>query len=340
MHTRDMALQSTQGFWPVAAAIGGNFFVTVIKFFAAFASGSSSMLSEAVHSLADTVNQILLLIGLGRSIKKADESFEYGYGNERFFWALISACGVLFVGAGVTLYNGISALTAPHHVEFSSLVFGVLFVSFIVEFYTFLVAARALRKDFPGASWRERLSRADPSTLSVYLEDAVAVLGIFVASVSITLSYYTENAVWDAIGSVIIAVLLGAIAITLIVKNRSYLIGRAMPEELQEEVIELLRVEPAIEKVIDFKSVTVGFGVYRIKCEVEFNGSALLREAYRDKALRAEYEEVHGDFEAFKRFCADYADRIPRLIGKKIDDIEGRIKKLHSGIRHIDIEIN
>jgi len=80
--------------------------------------------------------------------------------------------------------------------------------------------------------------------------------------------------------------------------------------------------------------------VYRIKCEVEFNGSALLREAYRDKALRAEYEEVHGDFEAFKRFCADYADRIPRLIGKKIDDIEARIKKLHSGIRHIDIEIN
>ena len=111
-----MALQSTKGFWPVAAAIGGNFFVTVIKFFAAVTSGSSSMLSEAVHSLADTVNQILLLIGLGRSIKKADESFEYGYGNERFFWALISACGVLFVGAGVTAYNGISALTNPHEV--------------------------------------------------------------------------------------------------------------------------------------------------------------------------------------------------------------------------------
>ena len=247
---------------------------------------------------------------------------------------------MLFVGAGVTLYNGISALTKPHEVEFSALVFGVLFVSFVIESYTFFVAARALRKDFPKADWRERLSRADPSTLSVYLEDAVAVLGILVASVSITLSYYTGNAVWDAVGSVIIAVLLGAIAITLIVKNRSYLIGRAMPDELQEEITELLQAEPAIEKVIDFKSVTVGFGVYRIKCEVEFNGSALLREAYRDKALRAQYEEVNGDFEAFKRFCADYADRIPRLIGKKIDDIEARIKKLHSGIRHIDIEIN
>src|SRR4051812_17270610 len=102
LYTARMALQHTQGFLPVAAAIGGNLFVTVIKFFAASLSGSSSMLSEAIHSLADTINQILLLIGLGRSTKKADVDFEYGYGNERFFWALISACGVLFVGAGVT----------------------------------------------------------------------------------------------------------------------------------------------------------------------------------------------------------------------------------------------
>lgn len=335
-----MALKSTQGFWPVAAAVGGNFFVTAIKFVAALSSGSSSMFSEAIHSFADTVNQVLLLIGLGRSTKKADESFEYGYGNERFFWALISACGVLFVGAGVTAYNGIVALTTTHHVEFSALVFGVLLVSFIVESYTFLIAARTLRRDFPRATWHERLSRADPSTLSVFLEDAVAVIGILVASVSISLSYYTGSGVWDAIGSTVIAALLGIIAVTLIIKNRSYLIGRAMPEELQEKVIELLRTEPAVEKVIDFKSVTVGFGIYRIKCEVEFNGSALLREAYRQQTLRAQYDEVHEDFEAFKRFLADYADRVPRLMGKKIDDIEARIKKLHPGIRHIDIEIN
>lgn len=335
-----MTLKNTKGFWPVLAAVGGNFFVTIIKFSAAVVSNSSSMLSEAIHSLADTINQVLLLIGLQRSTKKADETFEYGYGNERFFWALISACGVFFIGAGVTGFNGIATLARPHHVEFSSLVFGVLFVSFIIEGYTFLVAARALKKDFPDASWNERISQADPSTLSVFLEDAVAVLGIFVASVSIILSYITGNVVWDAMGSLIIAVLLAAVAVTLIVKNRSYLIGKALPKDIQEEVLEFLNAEPVVEKVIDFKSVTVGFGSYRIKCEIEFNGSALLREAYQMENLRDEFEEIKNDFETFKRFSVDYADRIPRLIGRKIDEIEVHIKKMHPSIKHIDIEIN
>ncbi len=335
-----MALNNVQGFWPVVAALVGNVFITGIKFFAALVSGSSSMLSEAIHSFADTINQVLLLIGLRRSTKEADDTFEYGYGNERFFWALISACGVLFVGAGITGYNGISALTDPHHVEFSAIVFIVLLVSLVVESYTFLVAARSLKAHLPHVSWRERLSRADPSTLAVYLEDAVAVIGILVASLSITLSYYTDDPVWDAIGSMIIALLLGAVAVGLILKNRSYLIGRSMPETLQEKVVAFLRGEPVVEKVIDFKSMAVGFGVYRIKCEIEFNGSALLREAYQMQTLREEFGEVNGDFEAFKRFCVDYADRIPRLIGRKIDDIETRLRKIHPNIRHIDIEVN
>ena len=335
-----MSVQNTKGFWPVLAAIGGNLFVTVIKFGAASVSNSSSMLSEAIHSLADTINQTLLLIGLKRSTKRADDSFEYGYGNERFFWALISACGVLFVGAGVTANNGISALTAPHHVEFSLTIFAVLLVSLIIEGYTFRVAARALKKEFPRATWFERASRADPATLSVFLEDGVAVLGIIAATFSIALTYLTGNSMWDAVGSLVIAAMLAAVAVILIVKNRSYLIGRAIPESIQEEVEELLRMEPAVEKIVDFKSAAVGFGTYRIKCEIEFNGSALLREAYQMEALTGEFEEVRNDFEAFKRFCADYADRIPRLIGRKIDEIEVRITKLYPSIRHIDIEIN
>ena len=340
LYTHLMALHNAKGFWPVTVAIGGNFFVAGIKFFAASISGSSALFSEAIHSLADTLNQILLLIGIGRSTKDADDSFEYGYGNERFFWALISACGVLFVGAGVTAYAGIDTLMNPHHVEFSAVVFGVLVVSFVVEFSTFLVAARALQRDFPHLSWRERINRADPSTLSVFLEDVIAVLGIVVVSVSLLLAYYTGNTLWDAVGSIVIAGLLGLVAVMLIIKNRSYLIGHSMPEELQDEVVALLDFEPAIEKVIDFKSSSIGFGTYRIKCEVEFNGSALLNEAYQRQTLRAQYEEVHHDFEEFKRFCVDYADRIPRLIGRKIDEIEARIKKAHPSIRHIDIEIN
>jgi zinc transporter 9 len=328
------------GFKSVAAALVGNTLVTIIKFAAAVVSGSSSMFSEAVHSFADTLNQLLLLIGLRRSLKKADDDFEYGYGNELSFWALISACGIFFVGAGVTAYNGITSLVSSHHVEISPLIFGVLLVALVIESYTLWVAATQLTKAFPRSKWRKRLSQADPSTLAVFLEDAVAVIGVCIAFLCISLSYYTGNSAWDAAGSVVIASLLAAVAVILVIKNRSYLLGRSIPEGLQEELVELLLREPAIEKVLDFKSVVLGFGVYRIKCDVEFNGGALFADAYQQSSLRDEFEEVRDDYEAFKRFCADYADRIPRLMGKKIDDIEARIKKLHPGIKHIDIEIN
>ncbi len=335
-----MALQNTVGFRSVIAAVIGNAIVTVIKFFAAAVSGSSSMFSEAIHSLADTANQTLLLVGLRRSLKKADQDFGYGYGNELSFWALISACGIFFVGAGVTAYSGVASFLHPEAIEFSWIIVGVLITAFVIESYTLWVAVSQLKKTFPRMRWAKRIARADPSTLAVFLEDSVAVLGVFIASVSIGLSYYTGVPIWDAIGSIIISALLGIVAIILIVKNRSYLLGRAIPEALQEELIELLQSEPAIEKVVDFKSVVLGFGVYRIKCEVEFNGAALLGEAYQQEALRDQFEEIREDYEAFKRFSADYADRIPRLMGKKIDEIEERIKKLHPGIRHIDIEIN
>ncbi len=335
-----LALKKIVGFGPVAAALLGNALVTAIKLCAAILSGSSAMFAETIHSFADTLNQALLLIGLQRSTKKADSSFEYGYGNERFFWALISACGIFFVGAGITAYNGFNAFNSTHHIEFTPIIFVVLLLSLIIEGYTFFVADRNLKQSFPDASWRERFSLADPSTLAVYLEDAVAVLGVLIATVSITLSYYTKNPAWDAAGSVVIAILLVGVAITLIAKNRSYLIGRAMPRDLQEEVVEFLESNPSIEKVIDFKSTTLGFGSYRIKCEIEFNGPALFQEAYQREALKDQYEEIKNDYEAFKRFSVDYADRIPRLMGKKIDEIEGRLKKHFPSIQHIDIEIN
>ena len=328
------------GLIPVMAAVVGNALVTAIKAVAALASGSSVMFSEAVHSLADTLNQVFLLIGVKRSSKKSDEGFGYGYGNERFFWALLSACGIFFVGAGVTLYNGVLALLRPGVVEIHALVFAVLGASFFIEAITLWIAERGLRASYPDATWSERIGLADPSTLAVYLEDGVALVGVAVASVSLGVSYYTENVMWDGIGSIVIGILLGAMAVILIHKNRSYLLGRSIPENERDEIIAALVAEPSIERVIDFKSTVLGIGVYRIKCEVEFNGPALFKEAYQRKYLKEQYEEVKNDYEAFKRFCVDYADRIPRLMGKKIDEIEIMLKKRFPSVRHIDIEIN
>src|SRR3989338_6642607 len=180
-----MIVRQTVGLVPVVAAVIGNALVTLIKTGAAIASGSSAMFSEAVHSLADTLNQSFILIGVRRSYKKPDEDFGYGYGRERFFWALISACGIFFIGAGVTFYNGVSSLINPKPLEIHTLVFIVLGVSFVIESLTLWIASRGLRESYPDSTWSERLALADPSTLAVYLEDAVALIGIAVAAVSI-----------------------------------------------------------------------------------------------------------------------------------------------------------
>ncbi|MFA5107718.1 MAG: cation diffusion facilitator family transporter [Patescibacteria group bacterium] len=334
------AKERTVGLFPVAAALIGNFFVLIIKSLAAIISGSSVLFSEAIHSFADTANQALLAIGLSRSRKKPDELFVYGYGNERFFWALISACGIFFIGAGVTVFRGITSFLTGHSIVAEPIIYFILSASFIIELATLLIAVRELKKKSEHKSIWHIINNGDPSTLAVLFEDSVAVLGVAIAFVSILLTELTGHNYWDATGSIVIGVLLGVVAITLIVKNRKYLIGATMPRHLSAEIISYLEADPAIEKVLDFKSTVLDIGVYRIKCEMEFNGHALLREIYPTSDLRKKFNQVKNDYEEFKKFYVEVADRIPRLVGRKIDEIEDRLKVKHPGIKYIDIEIN
>jgi len=335
MHT-----SKTTGYFPVFAAIFGNAFVALIKMIIALVSGSSVLLSESIHSVADTLNQTFLLIGLKRSVKKPSNDFGYGYGQERFFWALISACGIFFIGAGATTYQGLSSLFHEKEIFLNWTIFAVLILSFIVEGWTFIIAARELKRAYPKMTYWKRMKIGDPTTLAVFFEDGVAVIGIVIAFISIVLTKYTGHHVWDALGSIVIGALLGAVAIILILKNRSYLLGRSIPLDLKEDIIDSLEADPAIEKVTDFKSTILDIGVYRIKCEIEFNGYVLLKEIYRDQGLREEHNEIKDDFEEFKKFCVDFADRIPRLVGKKIDEIEKKLRAENPNVKYIDIEIN
>lgn len=325
---------------PVLMALVGNFFISLMKLAGFFISGSSVLFSEAIHSFADTANQTLLLIGIRRSTKAPNEEFSYGFGRERFLWALISACGIFFIGAGVTIYSGVDSLIHEEHVSIKPIIFIILIVSFIIESFTFLVALKELR----GVSKKWNISKiikdGDPATLAVLYEDGIAVLGVIVALTSITLTYLTGQFYWDAIGSIIIGLMLALVAVILIDKNRKFLIEKSIPDEIKNQIIEALESEPAIEKVMDFKSSILDVGIFRIKCEVEFNGAALLKEMYKKKVLREEYESIKDDYDEFMRFFAENVDRIPRVMGKKIDEIEKNIQKKFPAIKHLDIEIN
>ncbi len=329
------------GFISVIAALAGNFVITILKIIGFMVSGSSSLFSEAIHSLADTANQALLMVGIIKSRRAPDEGSSYGYGLERFFWALISACGVFFVGAGVTVYHGVSALLSQNELIFEPTVFLVLAISFIVELATFTIAFRELwGKREEGATLSEALHDGDPTVLAVVYEDGVAVFGVFVAAVSVGLSYVTGNPAWDAAGSIVIGLLLAWVAVVLILKNKRFLVEKSIPEGVKERIIEMLVEDPMIERVYDFKSSVVELGKYRAKCEVEVNGTALFKELSNGEMLKDDYNTIKGDYKEFVRYVVDYTDRVPRVIGTRIDELEERIKKEIPSVRHIDIEIN
>ncbi len=329
------------GFVSVAAALLGNFVITILKAIGFMISGSSALFSEAVHSFADTSNQALLMVGIVRSRRAPDENSSYGYGLERFFWALISACGVFFVGAGITVYHGISTLINPKELAFEPVVFFILTIAFVVEIITLSVAFRELwSQKGESATLSETFRNGDPTVLAVVYEDSVAVLGIFIAAVSIGLSYFTGNPAWDSAGSIIVGALLAWVAVVLILKNKRFLVEKSIPEEIKDRIIKILVADHMIERVYDFKSSTVELGKYRAKCEVEINGTALFRELSNGEMLKDDYETIREDYQEFLRYIVDYTDRVPRVIGTRIDELEERIKIEIPSVRHIDIEVN
>jgi len=331
----------TQGKKSVIAALVGNTFVTVIKTIIAVFSGSASMFAESVHSFADTLNQSFLLIGIKRSKKPADKSRGYGYGVERFFWSLISACGILFIGAGVTVYHSINSII--HHsnsYDFNYFSIIVLIIAFFVEGMTLLIAIRELKGKRKKIFLKKILEEADPVTLAVVYEDGAAVLGVVVALIAQFLMYLTGNNIYDSLGGILIGLILGFLAIVLIIKNHQYIIGKPLQKEIKKEIIEELEKDPCIERVVEFKSAAVDIGKYRIFITVEWNGSPLYEEIYEAGDLKEEFKSIKNDFKEFTKLMLKTTDRIPRLLGSRIDIIEKNIVEKFPQIAYVDIEIN
>jgi len=328
------------GLLPIIAAFFGNAVVCAAKFIGFVLTGSGAMFSEAIHSFADTANQSLLIIGVSRTKQKPNRLFPYGYGKERFIWALISACGIFFIGCGITVYHGIEALINKPEVHYSVWNLYILLAAFIIESFTLWLAFKDVRKHYPAQKWGTIFKEADPTTLAVIYEDGLAVIGVILAGTSIILSKLTGEIFWDAIGSIAIGTSLGIAAIVLISKNRSFLITKAIPAGTEETILDILDNDPAVEKVLDFKSAVLDVDKYLIKFDLEFNASALMKEFNQHHFLENEYEDVKESYGNFLKFSVDYMDRVPRLVGRKIDDIEKKIRAKVPEAVFIDIEIN
>lgn len=321
----------------VGSAIFGNFLVMCAKFIAFFVTGSAAMLSEGIHTLADVLNQILLMIGIVRSDKSADDVYQYGYKSERYVWALISAVGIFFLGCGFTLYHGISSLFHEgHELKEFGWAIGVLIFAFVVELIVLIIAVRGVQKAAKGKPFFQFLRKeADPAVVAVVLEDAAACLGVLIAMAAIILTQITHNPVWDAYGSIAIGILLGLIAIWLIKRNSELLIGASIPGHLREQVVKIIESNPAVEEIVDLKTRILDTETYRIKADVRFNGEALAEKL--KPQLKPAYEKIKS-YDDFEKFTREFGDDIVELLADEIDNIEKRIQKSVPQAEHMDFE--
>ncbi|MDB5190391.1 MAG: hypothetical protein JWN49_717 [Parcubacteria group bacterium] len=329
-----------QGRSSVVSALVGNTFLAVIKTVIAVVTGSVSMFAESIHSIADTLNQSLLLIGIQRSKRPADAGHGYGYGIERFFWSLISACGVLFIGSGITIYHSIDSLLhagAEAH-PFNMLSIIVLSIALVIEGITLWIALRELQGDKKFST--DIFSDADPVLLAIIYEDSVAVCGVLFALVAQWLTYITGNILYDALGGIAVGIILGFLAILLIIKNHQYIIGKPLSERVIEDIVEALEKDSCVEHVTEFKSVAVDINKYRIFAAVEWNGTPLYEEIYDDGDLKEEFDNIKDSFPEFTKLMFKTTDRIPRLVGNRIKIIEKNITDEFPQIAYVDIEIN
>ncbi len=273
----------------VVTAVAANGAVTAAKFVGFAFSGSSALLAEAVHSLADTANQALLWFGLKRSRRQADEDHHFGYGQERYFWNLVSAITIFFIGCVYTVMHAIGQLESGHQPELSVLAFGIISFAFVVEGYSFVVALAEFNRQrrAEGMAFFEYFAETrDPSTLAVLIEDSVAILGLALALLGMGLSAATGQAVFDAVAALLIGLLMGGLAMFLAATNRKFLLNHS-DERVNDVARDVWRADPSVQDVLRVNSIVLSPEDTLLMGEVEIREESLFAEMSEEEVRQA-----------------------------------------------------
>ncbi len=243
----------------IYAAFIGNALIAITKFVAAFITGSSAMFSEAIHSCVDTGNQGLLLYGLARTKRPADEVHPFGYGREIYFWAFVVAIMIFAVGSGVSLYEGIHKVVHPTTIKDAYITYIVLGLAFIFEAGAWWVAYKEFntRRGKRGMFEAIRLSK-DPSVFTVLLEDTAAMLGLMAAFIGIALGQALGIPELDGVASIIIGLILAGTAILLAWETKALLIGEGADSEMVREIRQILERHPDIAHINEILTMHQG----------------------------------------------------------------------------------
>uniref|UniRef100_A0A7S3LS28 Cation efflux protein transmembrane domain-containing protein n=1 Tax=Aplanochytrium stocchinoi TaxID=215587 RepID=A0A7S3LS28_9STRA len=321
----------------VVRALFGNCIITVMKFGVAFQTGSSAMFSEAIHTLADCGNQVFLLKGLSEASNAPDRRYQYGYGKAAFFWALLSALGMFWTGAGVSVYHGAYQLLNPPIEAFEPglSVWGVLGVSFLVDGYVLKKTLADVNATKPaGVTMRKHLSKLrDPFVLAVILEDFAACTGVVIASAGIAATHITGDIFWDSLASIGIGGVLGVVAVRLVRMNQQFLLGQSVDKEILDGIRTILKGRNAIESVYEVQSQWIGPSTFAYKAEVDFDGSYLA--AHLQKKYQPRFERGTEPLDVLLSW---YAEDVTRLVEREVREAEQEIKKQYPGAAFIELE--
>ena len=271
----------------VLVAFGANLLIAVAKSVAALLTGSASMVAEAAHSWADAGNEVFLFVAGRRSARRRDEAHPLGYGKESYVWSMFAAFGLFTAGAVVSIMHGVSELSSTEEDSDYLVAYVVLAVAFVLEGTSFLQALRQAR----GTARRTRtpllrsvLRGSDPTLRAVFAEDAAALVGLVVAFLGILLHELTGNAVWDAVGSILVGVLLGVVALVLVDRNRRFLVGERPGPEVRSRVLGRLLERPDVARVTYLHLEFVGPSRVYLVAAVDLAGDE--REEHVAVALR------------------------------------------------------
>lgn len=263
----------------VLVAVAANFGIFLTKAVAAALSGSSAMLAEALHSLADTGNQILLYIGIKKSVKAEDEVHPFGYGKERYFWAFVVAIMLFFLGGGFSIYEGIERFLRPRKVSAEIFSLSILAICFVFELYSFLYVSKIIKERKGRRKLMEYLKETKQIELAVvFLEDLAAMLGLVIAFSFVLLHKLTSSVYFDSFGSILIGILLVWVAFFLAKETRSLLIGESPSKALLTAAEEILARGRGVEKVIYVKGLQLGAEYVLLTAKLAFNPEMKARE--------------------------------------------------------------
>ncbi len=256
----------------IAAAFVANLGLSIAKFAGFLVTGAASMLAESVHSLADTANQALLLLGGARATREPTPEHPFGYGRERYFWAFVVAMVLFSLGSLFAIYEGVDKLRHPHELKSAGVAAGILLFGIALEGWSFRTAVIEAGKLRGRSSWWTFIRRSKtPELPVVLLEDLGALLGLVFALIGVSLAVVLGDPRYDALGSIAIGVLLGVIAIVLAIEMKSLLIGESATREVREEIRGCIEGATSVRNLIHMRTLHLGPDELLVAAKVEFD---------------------------------------------------------------------